>query len=172
MCQSSYSKKVHVLYVCLRVFILNIPYSYLIRMFRRINAVILLVQDMNKSIDFYTNVLGMEKKQESEDWVEFLKQGTVLALHPIKKRRKVNTSENQSSARIPNALIGFNVSDLEAVCNELKAKNVKFFKNLKNESFGKHAIIQDPEGNLISLAEMAPKEEFMQIPYYHGFAPI
>ncbi|HYZ58877.1 MAG TPA: VOC family protein, partial [Nitrososphaeraceae archaeon] len=71
-------------------------------MFRRINAVILLVQDMKKSIDFYTNVLGMEKKQESEDWVEFLKQGTVLALHPIKKRRKVSTSENQSSARIPN----------------------------------------------------------------------
>ena len=124
---------------------------------------------LQKSIDFYTNVLGMEKKQESEDWVEFLKQGTVLA---IKKRRKVNTSENQSSARIPNALIGFNVSDLEAVCNELKAKNVKFYKNLKTESFGKHAIIQDPEGNLISLAEMAPKEEFMQIPYYHGFAPI
>jgi catechol 2,3-dioxygenase-like lactoylglutathione lyase family enzyme len=138
-------------------------------MFRRINAVILLVRDMKKSIDFYTNVLGMEKKQESEDWVEFLKQGTVLALHPIKKSRKVNTSENQ---RIPNTLIGFNVSDLEAACNELRAKNVKFYKNLKSESFGKHAIIQDPEGNLISIAEMAPKEEFMQIPYYHGFAPI
>ena len=172
MCPLHISKKVYNLNVCLRVFILNIRYSYLNRMFRRINAVILLVQDMKKSVDFYTNVLGMEMKQESEDWVEFLKQGTVLALHPIKKRRKVSTSENQSSARIPNTLIGFNVSDLEAVCNELKAKDVKFYKNLKNESFGKHAIIQDPEGNLISLAEMAPKEEFMQIPYYHGFAPI
>jgi lactoylglutathione lyase len=69
-------------------------------------------------------------------------------------------------------LIGFNVSDLESVCNELSTKKVKFYKDLKNESFGKHAIIEDPEGNLISLAEMASKEEFMQIPYYHGFAPV
>jgi hypothetical protein len=65
-----------------------------------------------------------------------LKQGTVLALHPTKK------------------------------------KKVKFHKKVSNEAFGKHAIIEDPDGHLISLAEMAPKEEFMQSPYYHGFAPI
>lgn len=142
-------------------------------MFRRISAIILLVKDLNKSIDFYNNVLGMEKKQESEDWVEFMKQGTVLALHPIRKKSKSDEQKKISrNAKSGNILIGFNVSDLESVCNDLKKKNVKFYKNLKNESFGKHAIIEDPEGNLISLAEMAPKEEFMQIPYYHGFAPV
>ncbi len=141
-------------------------------MFRRISAIILLVKDLNKSIDFYNNVLGMEKKQESEDWVEFMKQGTVLALHPIGKNSKSDEQKKISrNAKSGNILIGFNVSDLESVCNDLKKKNVKFYKDLKNESFGKHAIIEDPEGNLISLAEMAPKEEFMQIPYYHGFAP-
>jgi lactoylglutathione lyase len=141
-------------------------------MFRRISAIILLVKDLNKSIDFYNNVLGMEKKQESEDWVEFMKQGTVLALHPIGKKSKSDEQKKISrSAKSGNILIGFNVSDLESVCNDLNKKNVKFYKDLKNESFGKHAIIEDPEGNLISLAEMVPKEEFMQIPYYHGFAP-
>jgi lactoylglutathione lyase len=142
-------------------------------MFRRISAIILLVKDLNKSIDFYNNVLGMEKKQESEDWVEFMKQGTVLALHPIGKKSKSDEQKKISrNAKSGNILIGFNVSDLESVCNDLNKKNVKFYKVLKNESFGKHAIIEDPEGNLISLAEMAPKEEFMQIPYYHGFAPV
>jgi lactoylglutathione lyase len=142
-------------------------------MFRRISAIILLVKDLNKSIDFYNNVLGMEKKQESEDWVEFMKQGTVLALHPIGKKSKSDEQRKISrNAKSGNILIGFNVSDLESVCNDLNKKNVKFYKDLKNESFGKHAIIEDPEGNLISLAEMAPKEEFMQIPYYHGFAPV
>ena len=141
-------------------------------MFRRISAIILLVKDLNKSIDFYNNVLGMEKKQESEDWVEFMKQGTVLALHPIGKKSKSDEQKKISrNAKSGNILIGFNVNDLESVCNDLNKKNVKFYKDLKNESFGKHAIIEDPEGNLISLAEMAPKEEFMQIPYYHGFAP-
>jgi|RhiMethySRZTD1v2_1073278.scaffolds.fasta_scaffold00688_16 lactoylglutathione lyase len=142
-------------------------------MFRRISAIILLVRDLNKSIDFYGNVLGMEKKQESDDWVEFMKQGTVLALHPIKKKQKAEVRQRTAgSIKKGNILIGFNVSDLESVCNELSKKKVKFYKNLKNESFGKHAIIEDPEGNLISLAEMVSKEEFMQIPYYHGFAPV
>ena len=35
----------------------------------------------------------MELKQRSKDWVEFSKQGTVLALHPTKKKRmKKNNS--------------------------------------------------------------------------------
>ncbi|MGB6531077.1 MAG: VOC family protein [Candidatus Nitrosopolaris sp.] len=67
--------------------------------------------------------------------------------------------------------MGFNVNDLETVCSEFEKKNVKFHKKMTNEVFEKHAIIEDPDGHLISLAEMVPKEEFKQIPYYHGFVP-
>jgi lactoylglutathione lyase len=131
-------------------------------MFNRIGAVILLSSDMKRSIKFYKDVLGMELKQRSKDWVEFSRQGTVLALHPTKKKRmKKNNS----------MLVGFNVSDLQALCNGLKKKKVKFYKKLTTEKFGKHAIIKDPDGHLISVVEMISKEEFMQIPYYHGFAP-
>ena len=113
-------------------------------------------------MEFYKDVLGMELKQQTEDWVEFSKQGTVLALHPTKEKK---LTKNISM------LIGFNVSELETVCSNLEKKKVKFHKKVTNEVFGKHAIIEDPDGHLISLAEMAPKEEFTQIPYYHGFAP-
>jgi lactoylglutathione lyase len=130
-------------------------------MFNRIGAVILLVSDMKESMKFYKDVLGMEVKQQTEDWVEFSKQGTVLALHPTKEKLTKNI----------NMLIGFNVNELEIVCSNLEKKKVKFHKKMTNEVFGKHAIIEDPDGHLISLAEMAPKEEFTQIPYYHGFAP-
>ena len=133
-------------------------------MFNRIGAVILLVYDMKESMDFYKDVLGMELKEQAEDWVEFSKQGTVLALHPTKKKKKLTKNISM--------LIGFNISDLESLCSDLERKKVKFHKKLSNEVFGKHAIIEDPDGHLISLAEMAPKEEeFTQIPYYHGFAP-
>jgi predicted enzyme related to lactoylglutathione lyase len=135
-------------------------------MFNRIGAIILLVSDMKKSMGFYNDILGMELKQVTEDWVEFSKQGTVIALHPRKKKRKLKKSRNNS------ILIGFNVSDLESVCRDLGKKKVKFYKRLTDETFGRHAIIEDPDGHLISLAEMTPKEEFMQSPYYHGFAPI
>ncbi len=143
------------------------PSSYInATMFNRVGAVILLVSDMKKSKEFYNNVMGMEIKLQTDDWVEFSKQGTVIALHPAKKKKQNKSIKNKSM------LIGFNVSDLEAVCSDLESKKVKFYKKLTQEQFGKHAIIEDPDEHLISLVEMAPKEEFVQSPYYHGFAPI
>jgi lactoylglutathione lyase len=134
-------------------------------MFDRIGAIILLVSDMKKSIKFYRDMLQMELKQESKDWVEFSKHGsTVLALHPAKKKKKMIKNNSM--------LVGFNVNDVESLCDDLKKKRVKFYKKLTKESFGKHTIIEDPDGHLISIVEMTPKEQFMQIPYYHGFAPL
>jgi lactoylglutathione lyase len=138
-------------------------------MFNKIGAVILLVSDVKKSIKFYGNVLGMEQKQHpSRDWVEFAREGnTVLAIHPLKKTSKKRPIKKNNSM-----LVGFNISDIESVCEDLKKKKVRFYKKLTQEPFGKHAIIQDPDGHLISLAEIAPDDEFMQSPYYHGFAPV
>jgi lactoylglutathione lyase len=133
------------------------PYNY--PMFSRIGAVILLVSDMKRSIRFYRDTLGMELKQESKDWTEC---GTVLALHPATKKR-VKKSKGM--------LVGFSVSDFDDVCSGLKRKKVKFYKKPKEEPFGKHAVIQDPDGHLISIVQM-PEEELKQIPYYHGFAPV
>ncbi len=103
-------------------------------------------------------------KNQSPDWVEFRNeaQGAVLALHPARIKQK----------GFSNMLVGFNVNNLESVCKKLEGKGVKFHKRITEESFGKHAIIEDPEGHLISVVEIPPKEELGQIPYYHGFAPV
>jgi lactoylglutathione lyase len=133
-------------------------------MFKRVGAAIVLVEDMEKSVTFYRDILGLKIKQESPDWVEFVNVSgsAVLALHP--KRTKSSGS--------PNMLVGFSVNDIENVCKELEKKSVKFYKKLTDESFGKHAIIEDPDGHLISIAEIPAKDELGQIPYYHGFAPV
>ncbi len=141
-------------------------------MFGKISAIILLVADAPKLIRFYRDVLELEVKQESEDWIELsTKEGsTVLALYPKRDKEKpANVKQGLDSGR--NTLIGFNVSDLDSVCKELEKRGVNFFKRPAEESFGKHAIIEDPEGNLISIAEMKLKDEYTQISYYHGFAP-
>jgi predicted enzyme related to lactoylglutathione lyase len=131
-------------------------------MFHKIGAVILLVSDMKSSIKFYRDILGMKLKEQSKDWTEFSEGGTVLALHPTSKKKiKKNNS----------MLVGFSVSDFDDIINGLKQKKVKFYKKPKEEPFGKHAIIQDPDGHLISIVQM-PQEELSQIPYYHGFAPV
>jgi lactoylglutathione lyase len=141
-------------------------------MFGKISAIILLVADAPKLISFYRDVIGMQVKQESEDWIELSTKGgsTVLALYP-KKDNKTPSSVKEGLDGSRSMLMGFNVSDLDSVCKELDKKGVRFFKKPAEESFGKHAIIEDPEGNLISIAEMKLKDEYTQISYYHGFAP-
>jgi len=116
--------------------------------FKRLGAIILLVSDMDKSMKFYRDVLELPVKNTSSEWVEFFSSGTVLALHPSKGKSRTKNS---------GVLVGFMVSNLEQVAKSLKDKNVEFFKEPKEESFGKHAIISDPDGHLISIAEISSK---------------
>jgi len=117
--------------------------------FDRIGAVILLVSNMEKSVKFYRDTLGLPIKTKSKDWTEFFNNDTVMALHPAKKKSNIKTGSGM--------LVGFEVGDLEATVKKLKEKKVKFFKKPKEEPFGKHAIVQDPDGHLISIAEIKEK---------------
>lgn len=117
--------------------------------FRKISAIVLLVSNVKKSINFYKNILSLPVKRQSKDWTEFFNNGTVLALHPAKKKDKLKSGSSM--------LIGFMVNDLDFSVKQLKRKRVKFFKQPKNEPFGKHTIILDPDGHLISIAELKEK---------------
>lgn len=118
-------------------------------MFGKIGSVILLVDNMESSFDFYSKTLGLKTKVKSRDWIEFFASGTSLALHPRKRK-----SSEQSDHSNSDILVGFMVSDLDNVVKELKEKNIKFFKEPKEEPFGKHTIIVDPDDHLISIAEI------------------
>jgi lactoylglutathione lyase len=120
------------------------------QLFKKVGAVILLVSDMEQSIKFYRDTLKLPIKTQSDDWTEFFSSGTVIALHPVK--RKANVHSDSSGT-----LVGFMVSDFDITINKLREKNLKFFKEPKEEPFGKHAIIEDPDGHLISIAQIESK---------------
>ena len=104
---------------------------------------------MEKSVKFYSDTLELPIKTRSKDWTEFFNNDTVLALHPARKRSKLNPGSG--------ILVGFEVSDLGLTMKKLKERKVKFFKKPKEEPFGKHAIVQDPDGHLISIAQLKEK---------------
>lgn len=117
--------------------------------FSKVGAAILLVSNMERSIKFYRDTLGLPLKKKSKDWTEFFNNNTVLALHPARNKSNLRTGSGM--------LVGFEVSDLDSTVKMLKRKRVKFFKKPKEEPFGKHTIIQDPDGHLISIAEIKEK---------------
>ena len=118
--------------------------------FRKVGAVILLVSNMEKSIKFYSETLELPIKTRSKDWTEFFNNDTVLALHPAPKKKTILKTGSGT-------LVGFEVTDLDSTVRKLKERRVKFFKRPKEEPFGKHAIVQDPDGHLISIAEINEK---------------
>ena len=118
--------------------------------FRKVGAVILLVSNMEKSIKFYSETLELPIKTRSKDWTEFFNNDTVLALHPAPKKKTILKTGSGT-------LVGFEVTDLDSTVKKLKERRVKFFKRPKEEPFGKHAIVRDPDGHLISIAEINEK---------------
>ena len=118
-------------------------------MLTRLGAVILLVSDMKKSIDFYKDILGLPLKYQSEEWTEFFSNGTTLALRAAKERQKTKSA--------PTMLTGFMINDLDSTVKRLKEKKVKFFKEPREEPFGKHAIFEDPDEHLISIVQLDAK---------------
>jgi lactoylglutathione lyase len=122
-----------------------------------VGAVIVLVSDMERSVKFYRDVLELPVKIQSQDWTEFFHKDTTIALHPVKK-----TKAPRENGREKSVLVGFMVNDLDGIVKILRERNVRFFKSPSEESFGKHTIVEDPDGHLISIAEIKskPSEEF------------
>ena len=53
--------------------------------FRKLGAVILLVSDMNTSVQFYKEILNIPIKKRSDEWTEFFNKETVLGFTSSKK---------------------------------------------------------------------------------------
>jgi lactoylglutathione lyase len=126
----------------------------IIMLFTKVGAVIIQVSDMEKSTEFYKEILELPLKSQSKDWTEFFSSGTVVALHQAKKKEQVDSGKGM--------LLGFTVYEFEDVVKRLQENKVEFFKKPTEESFGMHTIIKDPDNHLISIAQIKrkPTEEF------------
>tara|TARA_B110000014_G_C19842819_1_gene436930 strand:- start:224 stop:643 length:420 start_codon:yes stop_codon:yes gene_type:complete len=135
---------------------------------KRIGNIILEVKDLEVSIKFYHEILGMPIKNERRNWVDLGQQsGGTLSLHPA----SITTSDTNSSKE-NGILIGLTVGDLNSAMDELSTANIKIFRNVQERQAGKNAIILDPDGYMISLFEPDFSEnKDKQTSGYVGFTP-
>tara|TARA_E500000331_G_C16658842_1_gene456136 strand:+ start:63 stop:488 length:426 start_codon:yes stop_codon:yes gene_type:complete len=135
---------------------------------KRIGNIILEVKDLEISIKFYHEVLGMPIKNERRNWVDLGQQsGGTLSLHPA----SITTSHTNSSKE-NGILIGLTVGDLDSAIDELSAAKIEIFRDVQERQAGKNAIILDPDGYMISLFEPDFSEnKDKQTSGYVGFTP-
>jgi lactoylglutathione lyase len=133
---------------------------------RRLGSVIIAVSDLQKSVKFYNEVIGLPIKNQRENWVDLGKQGATVILHTASKPINTGTS-------IENGIvIGLVVGDIDSALQELKTQKVTVYRDIESHKTGKNAIILDPDKYMISLFEPALQDTAKQASGFHGFAPL
>ena len=127
-------------------------------MFTQIDYTMIIVSDMDRSVEFYRDKLGMPLKFQSPEWTEFQTGATTLALHGGGVRQD-QASGADPSKQAGTCSIGFNVDDLDKTFEELKTKGIFFvMPPTQREGEGiRLAVCVDPDGLPVSFAQMIAK---------------
>jgi lactoylglutathione lyase len=133
---------------------------------RHLGSVIIAVSDLEKSLKFYHEIIGLPIKNARENWVELAKEGATVILHPAIKSINTGTS-------IENGIVvGLVVGDIDSAVKELKSKNVPIHRDIISHKAGKNCIVLDPDKYMVSLFEPSFDDGAKQARGFHGFAPL
>ena len=109
------------------------------------------VADINVSIRFYTETLGLKLRMRAGDnWAEIdAGPGLVIGLHPTEGPHMPKPGTRGSVA------IGLNVTQkLEDVVGRLQKKGVAFHGPIVEDEHVRLAFLGDPDGNSLYLVEV------------------
>ncbi len=124
-------------------------------MFKQPDYIIVYVSDMQRSIAFYRDVLGLPLKFESPGWSEFITGTSTLALH-IASAPAAPPPTEKGSQPAGRCEMAFSVADCDKAHAELTAKGVCFIMPpTAREGEGiKLAVGLDPDGLPIGFAQL------------------
>ncbi|MFE4588828.1 VOC family protein [Streptomyces laurentii] len=126
----------------------------------RINLASVFVDDQDKALRFYTDVLGFVEKHRiplgGHDWLTVVSpedpDGTELVLEPNQHPAAKAYQQALTADGIP--VNSFAVTDVRAEHQRLRALGVRFTREPMDVGSAVIAILDDTCGNLIQIAEM------------------
>jgi len=133
---------------------------------KKVGNVILAVQDLDKSLAFYHEIIGLPIKNQRRSWIDLGTGGALLSLHPASL-----TAEHVGGSIDNGITIGFLVGDVDSAVAELREKGVRIHRDVVKRDAGKNAIILDPDDYLVSLFEPDFSDKDQQTGGYQGFTP-
>jgi predicted enzyme related to lactoylglutathione lyase len=108
----------------------------------KLSYIIEFVEDMDRAIKFYRDVIGLPLKFQSPGWSEFATGEVTLGLHPASAKNSAGGLE-----------MGFSVADLQQFHTEMTGKGVQFSMAPTKQDFGGMlAQFLDSEGAHVSVS--------------------
>lgn len=125
---------------------------------------ILIVEDMDRALKFYTDVLGLRLGHRSGDYAQFDTGVTRLALYTRNAMGKtLGIALQQPALDAPGFEIGFKVNDVDAAFAELVQRGAAPVTSPTTRAWGQRtAYVRDPDGHLIELAQDLRASEMVE----------
>lgn len=121
-------------------------------MFTEIFAVCILVNDFEKSLAFYKNILELEVNSVNDKFADFKLNGTSLAIFQKDEATQMLPSKYMKNGG--GSIIAFQVKNMDKSCTDFKLKGVEIIEGPKATPWGqKVAYFLDPDLNIIEISE-------------------
>ncbi len=115
--------------------------------------VILYVNDFEKTMSFYKDILGLQIKMQQDTYVEFETGSTTLSINTrqsVKEEIGLDVPELTSSTQTFE--IAFVVEDVSATIEKLREQGVPIIKEPATKPWGQTvAYVADPDGHFIEI---------------------
>ena len=117
--------------------------------------VVLIVEELDRALGFYTKVLGLRLGHRAGDYAQLDTGATRLALYTRGAMSKILAKPlDAPNTSAPGFEIGFKVADVDAAYSELVTHGARPVVPPTDRFWGQRtAYISDPDGHLIELAQ-------------------
>lgn len=116
---------------------------------------VLIVEDLDRSVAFYSDVLGIRLSHRSGGYAQLITGPTRLALYTREAMAATLDQPLEPPARgAPGFEIGFLVADVDAAYREITEAGAEPVKEPTDRFWGQRtAYVRDPDGHLVELVQ-------------------
>lgn len=121
-----------------------------------VDYVILYVDDLERSIAFYRDVVGLSFKLSGAGYAEFATGGTKFGLY--ERARLPDLIGNEAPDGEPRGEVAFLVEDVDAEADRLREASATILSGPVDRAWGHRTVhALDPDGHVVEFAQEIPR---------------
>jgi lactoylglutathione lyase len=124
----------------------------------QVGYVILFVADLERSVAFYRDMLGLPFKLYGDGYAEFATRGTRFGLYDRNRLQEL-TGQGPEAPQRPGGEVVFLVADVDAEAERVGAAGATILAGPVDRAWGHRTVhLEDPDGFVVELAQEIPRQ--------------